>query len=124
MYAGHADRQTAAGKRPSITAPCSLSPPKKGDERRWWLRQAACTPTTGKGHGMQHPRGGFGCLSAFLGSGDAAWMGNPKGEVWDALLGTRNGMEKWDCVLGGVCLMPPEMLRFWKCPKYFVSGFS
>lgn len=34
LYAAHADRQTAAGKRPSITAPFSLSPPEKGDERR------------------------------------------------------------------------------------------
>lgn len=46
-----------------------------------------CTPAIGKGHGMQHPRGGFGRVSTFLGSGGAAWMGNPKGEVWDTLLG-------------------------------------
>lgn len=40
-----ARRQTAAGKRPSITAPFSLSPQNKGRKRGWWLRWetgAAC----------------------------------------------------------------------------------
>lgn len=71
---------------------------------------------------MQHPRGGFGHMSAFLGFSDAALMGNPKGEVWGAFLGRRNGVEKWDCILGDM----PNATRnvaLLEMPKYFASRF-
>lgn len=47
-----ARRQTAAGKRPSITAPFSVSPPEKGRKRGWWLRWE-----TGAARAAPHPLG-------------------------------------------------------------------
>lgn len=68
-----------------------------------------------------------------LGFGDAAWMGNPKGEVWwvgnpkgevwDALLERGMGKEKWGCILGNM----PKAARnvaLLEMPKYFASRFS
>lgn len=50
-------------------------------------------------------------------------MGNAEGEIWDALLGKRNGLEKWGCILGDV----PGATRsvaLLDAPKYFASKFS
>jgi len=113
-----ARRQTAAGKRLSITAPFSLSPRNKGRKRGWrlrWETGAACVlplcPCPRDG--MRCPRGGFGLVSKFLGLSEAARRGDPKVEVWDGFLEEeelRGDVGLCPRGAGGMSVMPASSL--------------